>query len=108
MLGVAKVGDQGHGNCYAGHPDVKKGKPKEMTTEFLTGSPDVFINGMPMATVGTIGHTTCGHHTEALTGSSTVFVNGMPVHLLGSIGVVTDDGGGDYDTITASTDVYAG
>ena len=108
MFGVAKVGDHGHGSCKAGHTDVKKGQAKEMTTEFLTGSSDVILNGMPVALVGAIGHTTCGHHTEALTGSSTVFVNGMPIHRLGDAGVVSDDGGGDYDTITASTDVYAG
>lgn len=108
MFGVAKVGDHGHGYCKAGHPDVEKGQPKEMTTEFLTGSTDVYVNGMPVALVGTIGHTTCGHHTDAMTGSSTVFVNGVPIHRIGDAGVVSEDGGGDYTTITASTDVYAG
>ena len=108
MFGVAKVGDHGHGVCRAGHPDVEKGVDKEMTTEFVTGSSDVILNGVPVALVGTIGSTTCGHHTEALTGSSTVIVNGVPIHRIGDVGVVQEDGGGDYDTITSSQDVYAG
>lgn len=108
MFGMTKIGDQGHGVCRAGHPDVKKGEPKEMTTEFLSGSSDVFVNGMPAVMVGGVGQTTCGHFTEALTGSATVFVNGVPVHRLSDQGIVTDDGGGEYDAITASADVIVG
>ena len=108
MAGAAKVGDHGHGYCYAGHTDVEKGQPKEITTEFLTGSADVFVNGMPCAVLGTIGHASCGHHTLAITGSATVFVNGVAAQRIGDAGIITEDGGGNYDVITASIDVYIG
>jgi uncharacterized Zn-binding protein involved in type VI secretion len=107
MSGVAKVGDQGHGQCYAGHPDVQYGSPKEYTTEFVTGSSDVILNGMPVAIVGTIGIMSCGHTSQAMTGDSSVIVNGVPIHRLGDMGIVIE-GPGDYTTITSSTDTYAG
>lgn len=108
MTGVAKVGDFGHGHCKAGHPGFPKGSAKEMTTEFVTGSLDVTLNGFPVALVGTIGATDCGHHTEAIVGCDTVIVNGVPIHRLVDTGIVTEDGSGDYTTITSSSDVYAG
>ena len=107
MPGVAKVGDHGHGHCYAGHPDVERGLPKEMTTEFVTGSNDVIVNNMPCAIVGTIGATTCGHHTHALVGENSVIVNGVPIHRLADTGIIVE-GDGNYDTITSSSDVFAG
>jgi uncharacterized Zn-binding protein involved in type VI secretion len=107
MTGVAKVGDHGHGFCYAGHVDVDRGKPKEFTTEFLTGSSDVILNGMPMAIVGTIGSMSCGHTSQAMTGDSSVIVNGVPIHRLGDVGIVIE-GDGDYTTITSSSDTDAG
>ncbi len=108
MVGLARVGDYGHGACRAGHPDVEKGQDKEMMTQFVTGSSDVFFNNMPVALVGTHGVTDCGHNTQAVAGSSSVFVNGVPVHRLGDAGVVTDDGGGDYTTVTFATDNITG
>ena len=105
MPKVAKVGDQGHGFCKAGHPGYPKGKPKEITTEIITGSSDVYLNGQPMAIVGSQGSCSCGHHAEVTVGSSTVFVNGKGIVCVGDSGVITDDGGGDFDVITGSFDV---
>lgn len=108
MVGLARVGDYGHGNCRAGHSDVPKGSNKEMMTQFVTGSNDVFFNGAPVAVLGTIGVTDCGHHTQAMSGSQTVFVNGLPAHRVGDVGVVTEDGGGDYTVVTFATDNTTG
>ena len=104
MPSVARVGDIGDGTCKAGHPGFPLGVPKPMTTEFVTGASTVFMDNQPVVIVGSIGATDCGHHTEALTGSPTVFVEGQPMHRVGDVGVVTETGGGDYETITGSPD----
>ena len=108
MTGAAKIGDVGHGYCYAGHVDVEKGKPKEMHTTIVTGSNDVFINGVAVALLGSVGTTDCGHFTQATSVSSSVIVNGVGMHRLGDSGIVTDDGSGNYDMISGSSDVIIG
>jgi uncharacterized Zn-binding protein involved in type VI secretion len=74
-----------------------------MHTEIVTGASTVFMNNQPVAIVGSVGATDCGHHTEALTGSPTVFVENQPMHRVGDVGVVTETGGGDYEMITGSS-----
>jgi len=55
-----------------------------------TGSPNVFVNGKPVATLGSIStpHLTyakkCFPHVAAVSfGSTSVFVNGLPIARLG-------------------------
>lgn len=105
MPKVAKVGDHGAGVCRAGHPGIPRGIPVSMTTEIITGSSDVYLNGQPIATVGSIGICSCGHHAEILTGSATIFVNNKALACIGDHGIVTDTGGGEFDIITGSFDV---
>lgn len=105
MVAICTVGDHAQCFCKAGHgTPYPVGTPKEVDVELLSGSTDVFLNGLPVAIVGSVGVGSCGHHTEATTGSNNVYVNGMPLHRVGDHGVVTNAGGGDYEMITGSTD----
>lgn len=109
MLPIATIGDIGEGVCYAGHPDVPKDKPKDMTTTLITGDATVFVNNLPVATLGSIGETDCGHTTTAISASTTVYVGFLPVHRLGDTGVVNEDGEqGSYEMITGSGNVFVG
>lgn len=104
MTEFARVTDIGHGECYAGHDDVPEGEPKEFVTTFVTGAATVFMNNKPVALVGSVGYTDCGHTTTALTGSNTVFVEGKAIHQKGDIGTI-NEGDGVYHCVSASPDV---
>ncbi|MDD2843215.1 MAG: PAAR domain-containing protein [Tolumonas sp.] len=69
MPAIAKVGDM-HACPQRGHG----------VNSIVSGSSDVFINGMPAATVGS--RTSCG--ASVAVGSSTVTINGKPAAVLGS------------------------
>lgn len=69
MPAIAKVGDM-HACPQRGHG----------VNSIVDGSSDVFINGMPVATVGS--GTSCG--ASVAVGSSTVTINGKPAAVLGS------------------------
>lgn len=97
MPQVAKVGDIGHGTCNS-HTT-----PTDYTTTFISGASTVFVNGAPMAIVGTVGDATCGHPTTALVGDPTVFAEGSPTHRVGDIG----ENGGKYTTLSGSSNVFA-
>jgi hypothetical protein len=75
-----------------------------MITTFVTGTSTVFLNNKPLALQGTVGNTDCGHHTVAVSYSPTVFAENKPLHRVGDTGIVTEDGSGEYVTITASPD----
>lgn len=107
MTNIAKVGDLGHGYCKAGHPDVEVGQPKEFVTTFVNGATSVFLNGVPVAVVTTIGDSDCGHTTTAISGSGSVFAENLAVHRLNDIGVI-NEGEGEYVVITSSNDTEAG
>lgn len=107
MPAIARVGDIGNGTCRAGHPGVPVGIPVSMSTEFITGASTVFLNNVPIAVVGTVGATNCGHHTEAVVGSPSVFAENVAIHLVGDTGIVTEAGGGDYETIVGSSNAGA-
>lgn len=104
MSSVSRVGDLGEGQCKAGHSDVPRGRPKDYVVTHITGAQTVFLNNRPMAIVGTIGETDCGHTTTALTGSDTVFAENSPVHRVGDVGII-NEGDGEHTVITGSEDV---
>ena len=92
---TARLGDQGVPHC-SGYV-------------IATGSPNVFVNGKPMASVGDTSTphlrpgTPCPAHVAAINqGSGTVFVNGRPVARIG------DSLAGCTVVATGSTDVFTG
>jgi hypothetical protein len=97
---ITRVGDLGAGVCLA-HP-----VPVGYVTVHISGAETVFVNGVPMAILGTIGSTSCGHTTMAVSGSSTVFAEYMAVHRIGDIGVI-NEGGGEHVVISGSNDTSA-
>jgi uncharacterized Zn-binding protein involved in type VI secretion len=95
---VTRVGDLGAGVCRAHIV------PVSYVTTHISGAKTVFANGAPMAVLGTIGATSCGHTTMAVSGSSTVFIEGLPVHRVGDVGVI-NEGSGEHVVISGSGDV---
>jgi hypothetical protein len=88
---VARVGDTGVGVCYA------HDTPTDFVVTFTTGDPLMKADGMAVCTVGTIGTTSCGHHTIALVGSTLCKgTNGEGLHRVGDTGVVIEDNSGVY------------
>jgi uncharacterized Zn-binding protein involved in type VI secretion len=104
MSDISRVGDLGDGKCLAGHSDVPEGSSKSYVVTHITGADTVFLNNQPMAIVGTIGETDCGHTTTAITGSDNVFAENVPVHRVGDIGVI-NEGDGEHVVITGSDNV---
>ena len=103
MLLFARVTDEHRGICSHSAPCC----PHIVTGTIVTGSPDVFVNGLQAArlndsVVHNCPHCGTGHISSA---SGSVFANGIPVARLGD--AVTYPGGGGIIT-TASPDVNAG
>ena len=91
--GCVRLGDNSAGHCFFPRPPI-------------TGSNNVFINGIPATTVGDyLPVHTCGkssHDGVISGGSSSVFVNGKPI-------ARTGDPVSCGDTLMiASTNVFAG
>jgi len=97
---ISRVGDLGAGIC------PNHIVPVEYVTVHISGASTVLVNFVPMAILGTIGATDCGHTTTAVSGSPTVFAEYMPAHRIGDIGVI-NEGGGEHLVISASGDVGA-
>jgi len=76
MPAVVRLGDQcsGHNPCFPPRPNVQ-------------GSPDVFVNSLPVHRLGDAWDIHCCgpdcHDGVAASGSSNVFVNGKPVCRVG-------------------------
>ncbi len=90
MAGVSKIGDlcSGHGNC--------RSRP------IITGSSNVFVNGVPVSKVGDSLAVHCTHPGTIITGSVGIFVNGSPI---ASVGSSVDCGS---VIITGSSNVFVG
>lgn len=103
---IAKNANIGSGHCFVGHSDVPAGAPKDFMTAYSEPSKrTVYIENQPIATVGTTGHTDCGHTSIALTGSSTVFAEKLAVHRVNDIGSIVE-GTGLYAGLTGSNTVW--
>ncbi|MDF2435465.1 MAG: hypothetical protein JWP44_5096 [Mucilaginibacter sp.] len=96
---VCRIGDQGEGICFA------HDTPQNFTTTFTTGSAVMFADGIQICVVGTIGTTTCGHHTRATTGSGLSGATDGAIHRVGDVGVVIEDERGTYTATTGSPSV---
>lgn len=86
MVGVARVGDTIEGNCIVhGH----------VTGTIITGSSNLFINGIAVARVGDTCQGSCGHTCTIKTGNSNIINGSKAVARLGDetegyiIGVIT-------------------
>ena len=81
MPAVARVSDGTTGTCDIGLDCCPHGRAGTDNT----GSPNVFVNGMPLHRLTDTGPTNCPHGgTFASTsGSGTVFCNGLPVTRIG-------------------------
>jgi uncharacterized Zn-binding protein involved in type VI secretion len=97
---ISRVGDLGSGVC------PNHVVPVSYITTHISGASTVFVNGAPMAILGTIGTTSCGHTTMAVSGAGSVFAEYMPVHRVGDIGVI-NEGGGQHVVISGSNDTSA-
>jgi uncharacterized Zn-binding protein involved in type VI secretion len=73
MAAVVKIGDMcsGHGTC----------PPRNS----ITGSDNVFINGVAVHRVGDQWAKHCHHDSILATGSSTVFINGRSIGRVGDM-----------------------
>jgi uncharacterized Zn-binding protein involved in type VI secretion len=56
-----------------------------MTGVVISGSPDIFIDGLPAARMGDLMQGLCGHFGTIVTGALDTFSNGIPAARLGDI-----------------------
>jgi uncharacterized Zn-binding protein involved in type VI secretion len=96
MTAISRITDLGEGTCAIDGLDY--------ITTFVSGATSVFINGLPVAIISTLGDQDCGHVSVASTGSSNVFVEGMAVHRIADTGL--GEGEDIYTVITGSPDVF--
>ena len=105
----------GPAQCHTGHKSMCPadahgcpGCPHPVVGPAVSGSPDVFVNGMPAFRVGDTGvHTACcGPNTwEAKKGSSSVQINGKKAHRMGDM---DKHCGGSGNMIEGSANVFTG
>jgi hypothetical protein len=96
--GHSRLGDIGVGVC----PCHKS--PVGYVTVFISGCPNVNVDGITECTVGTIGAASCGHPTIALTGSGNTISCGQGAHRVGDMGVNC----GAYVAVSGSSNTVAG
>jgi len=96
---AARITDQGFGICTSHSPS-----PINTGGMILTGSGNVFINGLGAGTITSIVLGYCGHVGLIITGSGTVITNGQGQARVG------DMFAGSYTGIilTGSGNVYSG
>jgi uncharacterized Zn-binding protein involved in type VI secretion len=96
---VARVGDTTHGTCKSSeHED-----PIEVDGTIITGSPDINGNSLPVATIGCVVQSSCGHTGTINSGSPSVNGDGLAVARIGDTFEGTY-----YGTITSgSPDIFA-
>ena len=98
MGSICKVGDVGAGICY-GHKT-----PISTTGTIITGSGNIFCNGLGVATMGDTVLSSCGHTGTIITGSGSVFCNGKGAARIGD----SFDGTFKGVLITGSGDIFSG
>lgn len=97
MRKVARLNDRTMGSCTE-HGGGIGGR-------IVSGSPDIVVNGRPVARVGDTVIADCGHVAKIVTGSKTVIPNGSP----GTARINDRVGRSPYrgKIITSSPDTYA-
>jgi uncharacterized Zn-binding protein involved in type VI secretion len=96
---ICRVGDQCTGTCNAG----SSGHPRTFIGTWLTGSPDVFVDDLPVVRIGDTGITDCGHQIVATGGSTSGFANDLSIHRVGDAVTVTEGGTGVSTTGSPTT-----
>jgi len=56
-----------------------------MTGTVISGSPDVFISGLPAARMGDLVQGACGHFGTIISGAFNTFSNGIPAARMGEL-----------------------
>ena len=79
MPGVARIGDTFKAVCCC-HKNCKN-----VSGVIITGSPNVFVNGIGVAFCTSIGKATCGHTTVVVSCSPNVIVNGKGIARLSDV-----------------------
>lgn len=81
MSPATRIGDGTSGICDSGFECCPHGRNGTNTT----GSPNVFVNGIPFHRLGDKGTCNCPHGGifVSVSGSSSVFVNGRPATRIG-------------------------
>jgi uncharacterized Zn-binding protein involved in type VI secretion len=90
MGSVARLGDSIQGMTYGEHAGhIPPHDPSSITGSISSNcSPNVFVNGLPLARVGSVTSESdiCDSGSGVVaSGSSTVFVNGHPVSRIGDL-----------------------
>ena len=80
MTAIARLGDTTKGTCYS-HTS-----PIDVGGTIITGSSNDFADGYPVARLGDIIKSDCGHYSTIITASSNSFSDGLGVARLGDIG----------------------
>lgn len=57
----------------------------DVTAVSISGSSDIFINGLPAARLGDLMQGSCGHFGTIISGAVDTFQNGLPAARLGDI-----------------------
>ena len=81
MPQAATLTSVGVGQCCCHHDPTCI----DITAIVISGSPDIFINGLPAARMGDLMQGTCGHFGTIITGALDTFQNGIPAARLGDI-----------------------
>jgi uncharacterized Zn-binding protein involved in type VI secretion len=78
-LGITRIGDVTEGHCdCGGHNDDYSGV-------VISGSPNVFSNGLQTGQITSVVRSDCGHESTIISGSNTVWTNGLNTARMTSI-----------------------
>lgn len=94
---IARVGDTVTGICN-GHQN-----PIPFTGTWITGSPNVTVNGIAVVRLGDTGQANCGHTFVASTASDIIKADGIFIHRVGD--QVLPIPGGSGSTVSGSPNV---
>ena len=105
MPAVTRIGDGTAGTCNIGLPCCPHGRAGNNST----GSPNVYVNGLPLHRLNDTGSCNCPHGGTfaSTTGSATVFCNGQQVTQIGDT-TVCQACGQSGSHVAGSSNVFVG
>jgi len=87
---ICRIGDHSTGTCNGPGED----HPRTFFGTWITGSGNMFDDGIPIVRVGDLGTTDCNHNIVAQTGSTIADNDGIPVHRIDDLVTVVEGGSG--------------
>ena len=78
-LGITRIGDVTQGHCHCG------GHNDDYSGTVISGSPNVFSNGLQTGRITSVVKSDCGHENVIISGSNTVWTNGLNTARMTSI-----------------------